>query len=153
MHYQIMTMHYAPKLENFEVKNVEKMLRDNPIGASQSSKMWLKRKMILNGSILVPKCSYFKNDSESVLHFNVTIFRNYFNSGIETSINASHWNYWKRIWFILYLNLRTTVEATKSSEGKRPVCLKIIPGILGISSYVIALFASSYSLYLRSLVN
>jgi len=38
--------------------------------------------------------------------------------GFQTSINASHCNYWKIILFILYPNEGTTVKASKTSGGK-----------------------------------
>jgi len=37
-------------------------------------------------------------------------------SDFQTLINTSQWNYWKIIWFMLYLNEGTNVEATKTSE-------------------------------------
>jgi len=55
---------------------------------------------------------------------------------IQKSINASHWNYWKKFLFILYPNEGITGEVTKTNEGKRPVCQKILLVILSISSLV-----------------
>jgi len=56
------------------------------------------------------------------LHFDVKLLYNFYklfeyNNCLQTLIYASHWNYCGRIWFILYRNEGTTVEAIKTSKN------------------------------------